>query len=238
MTADGELVLHHDDTLLRTSNVGIVFPFRSPWNIHEFTLKELRLLDFGTWFLETDPFMTIATGEVPWNDARGYISEPILTLREALVFTRENDWRVNLELKDHGNLYQPEFLVEKVISLVQELRMRDQVLISSFNHDYLVHARAMDPSISTGALVECFTPDSASLVCRLKGQSYHPRIDVLKTDDFVALQEEGIEVLVWTVNDEATMRRLINSGVTGIITDFPQLLHTVLAQDQSRLRTS
>ena len=50
MTADGELIVIHDNTLKRTSNVREVFPKRKPWLVHEFTLDEIRLLDFGSWW--------------------------------------------------------------------------------------------------------------------------------------------------------------------------------------------
>ena len=63
MTADGELVILHDNTLKRTSNVETIFPVRRPWRVHQFNLNEIRQLDFGSWFEEQDPF-----GQVLFND--------------------------------------------------------------------------------------------------------------------------------------------------------------------------
>ena len=63
MTADGALFLIHDDTLERTSNAAQVFPQRAPWRVHEFTFDEIRQLDFGSWFVEQDPFGQIAAGK-------------------------------------------------------------------------------------------------------------------------------------------------------------------------------
>ena len=56
MTADGEPVVIHDKDLSRTSNVESVFPSRRPWLVHEFSLEEIRRLDFGSWFKAMDPF--------------------------------------------------------------------------------------------------------------------------------------------------------------------------------------
>ena len=46
----------------------------------------------------------------------------------------------------------------------------------------------------------------------------------LNVDDLRAVRKAGIGMFVWTINDEATMRGLIEAGVTGIVTDFPQRL--------------
>ena len=62
VTSDGELILFHDDSLARTTNAPVRFPDRSPWTFTTFTLAEIRSLDAGSWFVETDPFGQIAAG--------------------------------------------------------------------------------------------------------------------------------------------------------------------------------
>jgi glycerophosphoryl diester phosphodiesterase len=47
---DGALVLMHDTTLTRTTDVEQVFPDRSPWRVSDFTLAEIKRLDAGSWF--------------------------------------------------------------------------------------------------------------------------------------------------------------------------------------------
>lgn len=49
-TADGALVIVHDTTLARTTNVEDLFPERAPWNVRDFTLVEIKQLDAGSWF--------------------------------------------------------------------------------------------------------------------------------------------------------------------------------------------
>ena len=49
-TKDGELVVMHDTTLARTTNVEKLYPKRSPWNVSDFTAKEISKLDAGSWF--------------------------------------------------------------------------------------------------------------------------------------------------------------------------------------------
>jgi glycerophosphoryl diester phosphodiesterase len=49
-TRDGELVIMHDLTLARTTDVEQVFPDRAPWHVRDFTLAEIKQLDAGSWF--------------------------------------------------------------------------------------------------------------------------------------------------------------------------------------------
>lgn len=55
MTKDGVLVAFHDDDLNRTTNIKSVFPKQRKKGIYDFSLKELRRLDIGTWFNEVYP---------------------------------------------------------------------------------------------------------------------------------------------------------------------------------------
>ena len=230
VTADDELVVLHDDTLERTSNVQQVFPQRKPWEVWTFSLAELRSLDFGTWFLETDPFKQIQAGAVSLEEQAAYAGEPIPTLREALEFTQQNGWKVNIEIKDASNTPGDAFIAEKVVALVQELEMTESVLISSFNHSYLLRVKAVEPVIVTAALVERADPDPLALLKRLGAQAYNPYRKEIDQKTVQGLRSAGYDVYVWTVNDEAEMRKLIEWGVSGIFTDFPQVLNEVLGR--------
>lgn len=227
MTADDELVVIHDDTLERTSNVRQVFPGRKPWRLHEFTLEELRRLDFGSWFVESDPFGRIAAGEVTAEEIESYRNAPILTLAEALSFTRNHDWRVNVEIKDLSRTRRDFDVVERAVALVEAMEMSDRVLLSSFNHAYLKRVRELTSRIRTGALVSSPAKNPAALLTQLDAQAYNPRVSAIRLRGVARLREQGFDVYVWTVNDEKTMRKLIDAGVSGIFTDFPQVLKRV-----------
>lgn len=224
MTADGVPFVVHDDTLERTSNVRQLFPDRKPWSNHLFTWAEVQQLDFGSWFVASDPFKQIAAGNVSQAELESYRGEKAPTLREALVFTRENNWRVNVEIKDLTGTPGDATVVEKVVALIDELGMADRVLISSFNHSYIVRAKAANPRIATAALVERADPDPVALLRRLNAQAYNPRGTAVRLEDIGRLREAGFAMYVWTVNEERDMRTLIAAGVSGIFTDFPQRL--------------
>jgi glycerophosphoryl diester phosphodiesterase len=227
MTRDGELVVIHDTTLDRTSNAKRVFPHRRPWGVHEFTLEEVRRLDFGTWFIERDPFGQIASGAVTLAEASSYAGEPVPLLKEALAFTGEHDWAVNIEIKDLRGTAGDARVVGKVVALIEEMGMLDRVHVSSFNADYLRRVRLRNPDLSVGVLRSRRLRNPRALLSKLGTHYYHPRIGFTGIRDIQRLRDEGIDVLVWVVNDEKTMRELIDARVCGIFTDFPQKLALV-----------
>jgi glycerophosphoryl diester phosphodiesterase len=229
MTADGELIVLHDRTLERTSNVTDVFPARRPWFVHEFRLDEIRLLDFGSWFMERDPFGQIAAGLVRESDLGDYVGERVPTLREVLTFTLEHGRQINIEIKDLSGSPGHSQVVAKVISLVEELNMVDLVLVSSFNQNYLAQVRETHSKIATALLVSKPDPQAHDVLRKLGAQAYHPRKTAIGAAEVSLLNRKGFRVHVWNVNDQKTMRRLVEYGVSGIFTDFPQVLASFLS---------
>lgn len=225
---DGVIVVIHDDTLERTSNAAEVFPNRRPWKVEDFTLAELKSLDFGSWFVKTDPFKTIASGVLTAEETKSYGGIKLPTLQEALQFTKEKKWRVNVEIKDSTGTPGDSTIVEKVTGLISEMGLVDSVIISSFNHTYLERSKKANPAIVTAALVNTPDRDPVALLNRLSAGAYNPNNKTLDYSQIAKLRDTGKDVFVWTVNDEPTMNRLIEARVSGIITDFPQLLRKIL----------
>jgi glycerophosphoryl diester phosphodiesterase len=66
VSKDDELVIFHDATLERTTDIAIhkMFRNREHYRLDHFTARELRPLDAGSWFLTDDPFDTVDSGEV------------------------------------------------------------------------------------------------------------------------------------------------------------------------------
>jgi glycerophosphoryl diester phosphodiesterase len=234
VTADLELVVLHDDTLDRTCNVKDLFPGKVPWRVWEFTLDELKTLDCGSWFNRTDPFGQIKAGIVSQVEMDSYIGEPIPTLRQALEFTRANHWRVNVELKDQYFEKFDQAIVEKTVKLLVELGMDDgeQVVLSSFNHDYLRSVHSLNPNIPIQALTSVKIKDLLEYLADLDTNTCNPNVDVWSKLDLQDLGQQGIQFNVWTVNDENTMQELIDAHVHGIFTDYPQRLKSVLDENR------
>lgn len=228
MTRDGKLVVIHDSTLQRTSNARTVFPRRRPWNLHDFTLDEMRCLDFGSWFIHEDPFGEIERGGIYRGEIESFPGLHAPTLAEALDFTRGHSWLVNVEIKDLTGAPGHGIVVKEVVTLVCSMDMRESVLISSFNHDYLEEARHLDSGLHLGVLANRRIRDPLMLLRRLGALSYHPRISALAPGDAHMLQSEGFHTLAWVANDTEAFMRLRRERVRGIFTDFPQRLAAFL----------
>jgi glycerophosphoryl diester phosphodiesterase len=225
VTADGVLVLAHDDGLLRTSNARAVFPDREPWLLKDFTLAELRRLDFGSWFNATTPPASEAGDPAAIGD---YTAEPIPTLREALLFTREHGWQVDIEVKDLKGAPGESHVVEDTIALIKELGMFGDVLVTSFQTRFLQRAHQLAPELSMGILVFNPDPDPIGLVQRLQVQAYLPPASATPPLQVAELRAAGFDVYPWTVNEESAMRDYITAGATGLLTDVPHRLKSIL----------
>jgi glycerophosphoryl diester phosphodiesterase len=228
LTSDDALLVLHDDTLARTTNVKALFPDRKPWRACDFSLAEVQTLDFGSWFNAKDPRGEIAAGVVTPEMQRSYVGEPVLTLEKALLFTREHDWQVNVEIKDLAGFPGDAKIVPMVVRLAQRLRMENQVLVSSFNHEYLKQVKALAPDLKTAALVNLPHPDPAGLLELLAAAAYHPPQAAVEAVDIKILRQHDYMVNVWTVNDPADALRLASEGVSGIITDFTHVMKPIL----------
>ena len=225
LSADGELVLFHDGTLGRTTDIVMHSEFsgRHPWNLTEFTCDELKKLDAGSWFLQSDPFGTVAAGEVLEADFSSIKKQQIPLLYDVLNNCRNNDYPLNLEIKDQAGTAADGIIVKQVLGLLRATDTEHLVLLSSFNHDYLRQAKQLNPTLATAALVEKKHPENLiAYLSDLGVDAYHP--DQLITDNVLIklLTDLGIRVNLWTVNDLERAQYFIEAGATFICTDWPQ----------------
>ena len=232
VSRDGVLILFHDDFLLRTTDAKEKFPDRAPWAVTTFSLEELKRLDAGSWFVSTDPFGEIAAGNVPGEDLESYRGERIPTFEEALVFTKKHNFRANVELKAVLPPMDRFPIVRTALELIDRLGMKDQVVISSFQHHWLREVEQEWPEIEVQALVG-WPPDRP-----IDWNGFHFGTysvpEWLGYDLIKELIERGLQVNVYVVNDEEAMKRYIDMGVKGIITDFPQRLTALRRKEEQR----
>ena len=230
ITKDGVLVLMHDETLTRTTNVKQVFPDRAPWLVKDFTLAEIKRLDAGSWFVNTDPFGQIKAGDVSPADQRAYVGTPVPTLREALLFTKAHHWRMDIEAKPMDYL-TPAQIADKLVALIQATSMEDWVMVSSFDHRILVQVKKLDSRIPTAALVVFPPLDPVGFLKKLGADGYEPSPIAISPEIAADLGGHGYGVYVWTYNSVDQLRHFATMpGITGIYTDFPQRLAPILAE--------
>jgi glycerophosphoryl diester phosphodiesterase len=233
LSRDGVPVVFHDETLERTTDImqRPEYEARRPWPVYAFELSELRSLDAGSWFVNTDPFGRIAAGRVTSSELDSYLGLIIPTLEEALVLTRDLNWRVNIEIKDLEEQPGYDEVVSRVVSLVNGLGMTDRVLFSSFNPDYVRELGRLVPDSVRAVIVEDPQEDPIGLVRSADAQAYHPAAWVIDPEEIPVLQRQGIKVNVWTINLDKDMRLFRSAGADGIITDFPEDLKIILNEN-------
>lgn len=99
ISRDGIPFLMHDSSLARTTNVAQIFPSRIEESAGDFTWNELAQLNAGQWFVEQDPFGSIATGQVSAEEIKLYQNEKIPSLRELLDFIQSDNIRLIYDLR-------------------------------------------------------------------------------------------------------------------------------------------
>ncbi len=226
-SADGSLIVFHDDDLNRTTDVAAhpEFANRKPWQTSQFTINELEMLDAGSWFARQDPFGSISREEISQQELTAFQGLQIPSLKEVLTFTSKNKFPINIEIKDQIHAPGDLGIVSEVLDAVHSAGVEELTLISSFNHDYLREMRRLSSKIPLAALVENAHPEN--LVAYLKDldvAGYHPDAEITDEAMIRHLTAQGFHVSLFTVNDMEQAMTFINAGCYGIITDYPHYL--------------
>lgn len=225
MTADEQLVLFHDRGLGRTTNVTDQPDFAGKTRkfLTQFAFEELRLLDAGTWFLEKDPFATVARGDIDAAMQGQIRAQRIPLLDDLLKLCRAHHFPVNLEIKGKLPVKQALRRIELLLNLLVAMDCQHLVLISSFDHDELRRVKQRWRHIPTAALTEFHHPvNLVEYLQDLQVEAYHPAENLITAELVSLLAGHGIRVNTWTVNDQQRYVQLAQMGVTFICSDWPQ----------------
>jgi len=202
LSADGQIVVMHDETVDRTTN-------GTGW-INALTLAELKRLDAGCKF------------------SPAYQSEKIPTLAEVFEAVG-NQIVINIELKNFSSPIDD--LPDKVVSLIKKHGLDRSVILSSFNPIALIRARFLLPRIPLGLLTITGLAN-VTLRSRLVRfgplLALHPAYGDVTPELIHATHQAKCRINTYTVNQPDMMQRLFEVGVDGIFTDDPPLAQKVL----------
>ncbi|MBW4081490.1 glycerophosphodiester phosphodiesterase [Paenibacillus sp. S150] len=201
MTRDGELVLIHDEALNRTTD--------GSGYVKDHALSEVLEVDAGAWF------------------GAGFAGERIPVLEELLDLLQGRDTILNIELKNGMYLYPG--MEEKVIAAVRAYGMSERIVLSSFNHYSLAYCKSLAPEIRTGILYGEGLYRPWDYAASLRADALHAYHYAVLPEFVSEAAEHGIVYHPWTVNEPERMKSLIEAGVAGIITDYPDVLAALLA---------
>jgi glycerophosphoryl diester phosphodiesterase len=215
-TADGTLVVMHDETVDRTTD--------GNGQIKEMTLAELKELDAGH----------------NWTDDDGqtypYRGQDITVPTLEEIFARFPNYRMVIEIKQSAPS-----ITEPFCDLIREYGMEEKVIVGSFSQDVVNEFRQVCPEVATSAgqtevitffilsslfLENIYTPEALALQI----PETRSGITVLTNRLIEAAHKRGMEVQVWTIDDQEDQKRILEMGVDGIMTDRPDHLMEAIAR--------
>ena len=202
LSKDDQLVIIHDERVDRTTN-GSGF-------VKDLSYSELRELDASYKFPQF----------------KGKAKIPLF--EEYCQFISKNPTIVtNIEIKT--NLVYYKDIEEKVVAMIKKYKIEDNVIISSFNHQSVVFTKKIDNNITTGLLVESQGLVNAGYMAHKMGvEFYHPDISTLTKESVDECIMNGIALNVWTVNDFESLKKCVDWGITGVITNYPDIIKEYL----------
>ncbi len=125
----------------------------------------------------------------------------------------------------------PGLLEQRVIEAVRRAGVLERTTVRSFDHRCVYHLKRLEPALRTALLVAGTVPvDPVSLVRAAGADLYCPESEFLDPAQLRRLHDAGVRVVSWTVNDSEDWERLLDWGVDGITTDYPDRLAALLRQ--------
>lgn len=185
LSADGELMVIHDETVDRTTN-GKGF-------VNKLSLRELKA------FRIDDKY------EIP-------------TLNEVFDLVNQNCF-INIELKSYEATEKVVSLIEKYVA--QKKWNYDHFLVSSFDWNALQQVASLNDKIPIGVITDSNLELALAFAKSVQAKSIHPNFQLLTKENTARMQEKGLLVFPWTINETEDIQKIKAYNVNGIITDFP-----------------
>lgn len=204
LSADGQPVLIHDETLERTAGCS--------GRVAELSAAELSGVDVGHRFHPA------------------FAGETIPTFADALDACRRLRLAANVEIKPAVGLErQTGEAVGRSLRTIDAAG--DQpVLLSSFSAEALAAAVAEAPSLPRALLATCYTPAALASARQLSCMALNVSREGLTEEDVVAVRKAGLAVMVYTVNTLEEARRFLSWGVASVFSDRPDRLFGLVTE--------
>jgi glycerophosphoryl diester phosphodiesterase len=160
-----------------------------------------------------------SVNELTLNEIKGFVTEKgekVPTLEEALQFLGKRV-TILVELKETG-------IEEQVLNLVHKKGLTENIIIISFHEDALRKVRELDPEIITG-LIYVRHKNPVQTALNLNAQYMLPLYRFTHSANIKKAHENGLKVIVWTINTAEEVAEYKKKGVDGIASDKPEILN-------------
>ena len=184
-TKDKQLVISHDNNLSRVAGINK--------DINKLTYEEIKKIDVGSHF------------------GKKWQKERMPLLEEVLEFAKENNIRLNIEIKPNE-----EHLEKQVIEMIQKYNFTDRCVITSNTYSILENIKKIDTNIKTVYV----TSIAIGNITKLKdADAFSIETTNINKKLVKRIHNEGKEIYAWTVNTEESINKMIDLNVDNIITD-------------------
>ena len=256
MTRDGVLVVHHDLWLnpnTTRGESGVFLAERGP-AIRSLTLAEVKRFDVG----RLKPGTRYAETFREQQPADGTRIPTLVEVFNLVVEARADHIRFNIETKltptTDTDTPDPETFAQAVAAAVRQAGLEQRVTVQSFDWRTLNVLRRIAPELTrvcltsegigyfntvkpaaaglspwTGLNIDDFGGSLPQLVAAAGCAVWSPFFRDLTAARVTEAKRLGLAVIPWTVNERADAGRLLDMGVDGIITDYPDRVRGILA---------
>lgn len=211
LTKDNHIVVIHDELVDRTTN--------GTGKVHEKTLEEIKALDAGSWF---SPI---------------FKNEKVPTLSEVLtLIDGRTQCLIEIKSKEH-TIYDG--FSKQLVEEIHGHNAMEWTVIQSYEDEYLDLVYDFAPDVKTKKIImgedephllSFFIQSKHFVSNRVQHhylESVNPQFEALSIRRVHKLKARGYKVYTYVVNEREDMLKMLNMGVNGIITDFPDRLHEI-----------
>jgi glycerophosphoryl diester phosphodiesterase len=218
MTKDGELIAMHDETLDRTTN--------GTGQVKDHTLEEIKSLDAGSWF----------NAAYPEKAKDEYNGLQVQTLQEVIEhFGKNKNYYIETKSPDvYPGMEEKLLEILKDYNLTRQNGPSSRVIIQSFSEESLQKVHNLNENIPLVQLLDykgtaTITDeelDHYSEYAAGLGMSYKK----INQDYVQKVREHDLLIHPYTVNNKEDMKQLLEWGVTGMFTNYPDVLEETMKE--------
>ncbi len=227
ITKDGEVIVSHEPWMNPVTCLdpeGKVMEINDrAHNIYQMTFAEVLQYDCGSKFHAGFP------QQVKFQVSKPRLVDLIYVVEKYVADFGLTAPNYNIEIKsmpEGDGVYHPEpaAFSDQVVSLLLEKLSPERFNIQSFDFRVLQYMHEAYPAITLAMLVENAGMSENQLEqLGFTPQIYSPNFHALNTNIVAKLHGKGMKVIPWTVNSTEQMQQLLDMGVDGVITDYPNL---------------
>lgn len=233
ISKDGQVVLSHEpyfnnEISTRPDGKPITFKDEKKYNMYKMDYEEIRKFDVGNKIHSRFP------GQMKMEAYKPLLGELIDSVEAYVKLNKLTKPFYNIEtalIRNGDGIFQPDasVFIEKIMEIVMVKKLVKRVIIQSLDMRTLQYLHQKYPAVKTALVIDEKQDFEDSVKLLGFTPTYYSPYYVLVGKGLVdRCHEAGVKILPWTVNSVKEMKYLINLGVDGIVTDYPNLYKQAL----------